>query len=270
MRFLRNVFLGLVIGIASITPGLSGGAIAAAMGLYEPIIRSLSQILNNFKKNFYFLLPFVIGGGIGVLVFSNSIEWLMQQAPNQVKILFLGLVAGSIPALIREANNQGFRLRYILASLIGLAIVYWGANFKFEPLADQTAYGPMHFILFGLIYAVGSIVPGISSSFIFMHLGVYDDMLNAISTLNFTKLLPAAIGLALGAIILIRCVEFLFSRYHTVAYYAVLGFLLGSALLILPSPRTGLLLLWDIAIFALGVSLSVVLLKLSASAKVLV
>lgn len=265
MRFVKNVFLGLVLGVAAITPGLSGGAVAAAMGLYEPIIRALSKILSNFKKSFSFLLPYVIGGAIGTLAFSSSIGWLMRQSPNQVKLLFLGLVAGSLPALIREANRKGFRLRYVLATILCLLIVYSGSTFKLEPLSQQGGYSPLHFVLFGLIYAVGSIVPGISSSFIFIHLGVYDDLLHAISTLNLPALIPAGLGLLVGAALLIRVVATLFNRYHSMAYYAVLGFLLGSALLIMPALRAGWLLLWDLAIFLLGIVLSRELLRLSSN-----
>lgn len=264
VAFLRDVFLGLVIGVAAITPGLSGGAMAAAMGLYEPIIRALNNIFRTPKRSFHFLIPYALGAIVGVLAFSNAMEWLMQQAPNQVKALFLGLVAGSLPALLREANKKGFRLRYLLALLIALIVVYQAATFTAWPRPTGGQLNFAHFILLGVIYAVGSIVPGISSSFIFIHLGVYEDLLRAISTVNIAALFPAAIGFLLGAVFLVRAVEVLFRRFHSLAYYSVLGFLLGSALLILPPLSLGMQLFWDMVTFSFGVILSIQLLRLSA------
>jgi len=71
MHFARDMVLGLIIGIAGITPGLSGGALAAAMGIYEPIIRALGSLLRNFKQSALFLLPLACGGLVGVLAFSR-------------------------------------------------------------------------------------------------------------------------------------------------------------------------------------------------------
>ncbi|KAF0193997.1 MAG: hypothetical protein FD169_2097 [Bacillota bacterium] len=267
MHFLRDVFLGVVIGVAAITPGFSGGALAAAMGLYEPIIRALSHLFRDLKGNSLFLFPFVLGGAIGVLAFSNVMGWLMQQAPDQVKLLFLGLVAGSVPALIREANAKGFRLRYLLATFAALALVYQGAALGLGQQASDSGHSAFHYVYYGFIYAVGSIVPGISSSFIFMHMGVYDDLLRAVSSIDMSVLLPVGFGLILGALLLIRMVETLFRKFHSLAYYAVLGFLLGSALLVLPKPQVGWLLLGDAFIFLLGVVLSIQLLRLSATTR---
>lgn len=264
MGFLRDLFLGLVIGVAAITPGLSGGAMAAAMGLYEPIIRSLNNIFRTFRRSAVFLFPFALGGSIGVLAFSNVMEWLMLQAPNQIKLLFLGLVAGSLPALVREANKRGFRLRYILATFISVIIVYKASTFTLWPEPSGMGLSSLHYAVLGFIYAVGSIVPGISSSFIFIHLGVYDDLLRAVSAVDISALFPAAIGFLLAALVLLRAVEELFSRFHSLAYYSVMGFLLGSALLIIPPLSLSWLLLWDVATFAFGVVLSIQLLRLSA------
>jgi len=62
MRFVRDFTLGLVIGIAAITPGLSGGALAAAMGMYEPIIRALSSLTRTFKRSTLFCYRWLAGG----------------------------------------------------------------------------------------------------------------------------------------------------------------------------------------------------------------
>ncbi|MBT9133765.1 MAG: hypothetical protein DDT39_00246 [Firmicutes bacterium] len=264
MRVVRDIILGLVIGIAGITPGLSGGALAAAMGIYEPIIRALSSLARNFRQSALFLLPLACGGLVGVLAFSRVMEWLMLVAPSQVKLLFLGLVAGSLPALLREANSTGFRLRYLLASLLALVIMYQGAELLAWPRALNGNFTFLHYAYFGFIYAIGSIIPGISSSFVLIHIGAYDDLLRAIATAYAPVLIPAALGFGLGALLLVRVVEKFFSRYHGLAYYSIVGFLLGSALLIWPDFSLGWMLVLDAAVFAGGILLSVLLLKFCA------
>ena len=266
MRFAREIVLGLVIGVAGITPGLSGGALAAAMGIYEPIIRALSSLSRTFKKSALFLLPLVCGGLVGVLAFSRVMEWLMLVYPSQVKLLFLGLVAGSLPALIREANSTGFRLRYVLATITALTLMYRGAELLAWPRVTDGTFSALHYAYFGFIYAIGSIIPGISSSFVLIHIGSYDDLLRAIATANAPILVPAALGFGLGIVLLVRAVEQVFARYHGLAYYAILGFLLGSALLIWPDLTLSWMLLVDAAVFVAGIILSALLLKFCSRA----
>lgn len=266
MHFARDMVLGLIIGIAGITPGLSGGALAAAMGIYEPIIRALGSLLRNFKQSALFLLPLACGGLVGVLAFSRVMEWLMLAYPSQVKLLFLGLVAGSLPALIREANRTGFRLRYVLATITALTLMYRGAELLAWPRVTDGTFSALHYAYFGFIYAIGSIIPGISSSFVLIHIGSYDDLLRAIATANAPVLVPAALGFGLGIVLLVRAVERTFARYHGLAYYSIIGFLLGSALLIWPDITLGWMLVVDATVFVGGIMLSTVLLKLCARA----
>jgi len=266
MRFAREIVLGLVIGVAGITPGLSGGALAAAMGIYEPIIRALSSLSRTFRKSALFLLPLACGGLVGVLAFSHVMEWLMLAYPSQVKLLFLGLVAGSLPALIREANSTGFRLRYVLATITALTLMYRGAELLAWPRVTDGTFSALHYAYFGFIYAIGSIIPGISSSFVLIHIGSYDDLLRAIATANAPILVPAALGFGLGIVLLVRAVEQVFARYHGLAYYSILGFLLGSALLIWPDLTLSWVLLVDATVFVAGIILSALLLKFCSRA----
>lgn len=266
MRFAREIVLGVVIGVAGITPGLSGGALAAAMGIYEPIIRALSSLSRTFRKSALFLLPLACGGLVGVLAFSRVMEWLMLAYPSQVQLLFLGLVAGSLPALIREANSTGFRLRYVLATITALTLMYRGAELLAWPRVTDGTFSALHYAYFGFIYAIGSIIPGISSSFVLIHIGSYDDLLRAIATANAPILLPAALGFGLGIVLLVRVVEQVFARYHGLAYYSILGFLLGSALLIWPDLTLSWMLLVDVAVFVAGIILSAMLLKFCSRA----
>ena len=78
MSFLMLFLKGIVIGIAMVIPGVSGGVIAVVFGIYEKMISSLTNLFKDFKKNFTYL--FVLGIGIlcGLIFFSNIILYFYE------------------------------------------------------------------------------------------------------------------------------------------------------------------------------------------------
>lgn len=263
--FMKRLISGLIIGVAGIIPGLSGGVIAAALGLYEPAILALTGIFKKPRQNTCFLLPLIIGAGAGMILFGNVVGWLMETASDEVLFLFFGLVGGSLPSVIKEANTQGFRLRYIWATVIALTAVlaldFWGS---LVAAADNTAAWDMgHGIFYGMILALGTIVPGISSSFLLIYLGAYQGYLNAIAAVDFAVLGPMALGFMIAALPLIKMVEIFFRRYHGASYYAVLGFLIGSMVIVFPGLAGGWKMLADMLLLCSGIVASLLLLKLN-------
>ena len=90
--FLKLFLLGLIIGIASITPGLSGGVIAVSLGLYSVAIDSVVNIRRQFKKSFAFLFPLCLGAGIGIISFGIIMKPLLEHYETAVIYLFMCLV----------------------------------------------------------------------------------------------------------------------------------------------------------------------------------
>ncbi len=71
---IKNILKGAVIGIANIIPGVSGGTMAVAMGIYDVLIRSLTHLFKEFKKSVMTLIPILIGAAIGIVGLSFLIE----------------------------------------------------------------------------------------------------------------------------------------------------------------------------------------------------
>ena len=111
-------------------------------------------------------------------------------------------------------------------------------------------------LLSGFILALGTIVPGMSSSFILIYLGTYEAIIRAISTIDIMHLFPVGIGFLLGALLIIKIVAYLFKHFQAQAYYTVLGLLIGSIVLIVPPFSLDMELLINILIFALGSALA--------------
>lgn len=54
MKLMKELFKGVIIGIANIIPGVSGGTMAVSMGIYDKMIYAVNNIRKQFKKVFSF------------------------------------------------------------------------------------------------------------------------------------------------------------------------------------------------------------------------
>ena len=75
-------------------------------GIYENLINSILGFFKNIKENFKFLFPLLTGGIIGIIVFGNILKYLFFAYPIQIKFVFIGLILGSIPKLIKELKGN--------------------------------------------------------------------------------------------------------------------------------------------------------------------
>ena len=120
--FLRLLFMGFIIGIASIIPGLSGGALAISLGLYAPALDAVLNLRSSFKKSVAFLIPVGIGVLIGIILFGVVMKPLIRNFETSIIFLFMGFVLGSIPSYIKESNQNGFRILFLVPMLIAFSL----------------------------------------------------------------------------------------------------------------------------------------------------
>lgn len=222
MRFLKNLFCGGVIGVAAILPGVSGGVLATVLGIYEPIISAISGFFKDAKKNFFYLLPFAVGGAAGFFIAGKLVFSLMSAYENQALFVFSGLVLGGMPALIATANSKGFKKRYLLAAFIAFFASFTLSELAQIPIRNEF----LRYFAGGGVYAFGSIVPGVSASFILINMGIYKDIITSLTEPRI--IIPFAVGAVLFAVLIIRAAAWLFKRFHGYAYYASIGLLTAS------------------------------------------
>lgn len=249
--FFRLLLLGLIIGIASIMPGMSGGILAIALGIYEPVLDAIVNIKAQFKKSFFFLLPIFIGAAIGIFIFSVIMKPLIQNFEISIIYFFIGLVLGSLPSFLKSANDGGFRLLYILPLLLffALGMIFAGAVDSNIKNAEIT---PLILLLSGGVLALGMVVPGVSSSFVLIQMGVYEKILNALLTFDFYYILWIGLGFLIIAVLLVKLLNVAFKKYHGFASYGALGFLISSIIAVYPGTRQGTGLLIDIILLIIG------------------
>ena len=80
---LKQILSGVVIGVANIIPGVSGGTMMVAMGIYDKLISSITGLFKEFKKSVRFLLPVGIGMVLGIVVLSKLIAIMFDVIPFQ-------------------------------------------------------------------------------------------------------------------------------------------------------------------------------------------
>ena len=88
------------------------------------------------------------------------------------------------------------------------------------------------------MYISGKIIPGISSTFFLMILGLYDYFLRFISfsfsIKDIIDFYPFILGVVIGIISLVKLINYLFKKYHQEFYSSIIGFVLGSIISIFP------------------------------------
>lgn len=266
--FIKKIMVGVVIGLAAITPGLSAGVLAASFGLYEPILNSVTHLRKEFKQGIQFLMPIIIGTIVGIFCFGNLMEYLMVSFETTVIFAFLGLIAGSFPSLVHEANDgvKKIKISYIITAIISfLVIMFLNVSMK-RVIPQGLSLNPITSIICGGVIAIGTVIPGISSSFMLIQLGVYKELLAALTSFDYKTVLFLGLGFGVTAIAFIFIASYLFNRFRAFSYYGVIGFLLGSVTGVFPGFSRGYLVIIDLIIFAIcAVCLWVLMNKIPSS-----
>ena len=235
-RFTLKVLItGFCIGIGCIAPGLSGGAIAVVFGLYPVITESLATIHKQFVQKLKFLIPLGLGAVISILLFSHVIDYLFATFNTAVRCLFIGLMAGTIPAVFRTANKNGFKRWYLILLAVALFATI-GSTVLLDTDAAGSLDSPPWWLLLisGALLGFGAIVPGISSSFMLMTIGVYEPILHAFTTWDFGVLIPVAIGFVAFVLVFIKLVNWAYKVAYGPVSYTICGLLLGSMVPVIP------------------------------------
>ena len=222
-RFLK----GILVGIGGIAPGLSGSIMLVIFGLYEKTIEAIGTLFKDFKKNVIFLVPLFMGFGVGILAFSKVVDYLLNSHELYTRFAFLGLVIGTIPLFYQEVKKEGYKKQYygivVLAFIIGILL------FSFNKNLFPTVKNPNIFqsIILGISVAGSTIIPGVDSATILSALGLYEIYVTSIANLDFAVLLPAAIGLGLGALSISYLINILIKKYYTITFSVIFGLFLS-------------------------------------------
>ena len=248
---IKQILQGMVVGIANIIPGVSGGTMMVAMGLYDRLIHAITHLKSEFKDSMKLLIPIFAGAGIAIVALSRLFEFLLATYPIPTNFAFCLLIAGSLPFIFKKVKGHKVTVSKIIPFLIFFGVVILMALLgETGGASADVSFGFVNLLkLFGvgIIAAATMVVPGVSGSMMLMLLGYYDTILKVINDfvdalVKFDMgglmtgvgiLAPFGIGVVIGIFLIAKIIEFIFSKAEIHAYYGIIGLILASPIAIL-------------------------------------
>ena len=207
-RIFHKFIAGFFMGIAEITPGISGATIAGIFNVYKGFISFLKAlnpinlkngILNFLKKiDTNFIVPLILGMAISVYLSAFAIDYLISNYLFLFKI-FLSLVM--VFAVVKNCFfDQAYEKskRYLLSFSVGILIALIIALSIFQLDFNNAVL----LLIAGLLAFTAFLLPGISGSLVLVILGVYESVILSIKELDLYALLPFIIGMFLSFLII--------------------------------------------------------------------
>ncbi len=245
-HLIKETARGIVIGVANIIPGVSGGTMAVSMGVYDKLIEAVTDLRKNFKKSFLFLLPYLIGAVLGIVALSFVVRHSLQTWPLQTAGLFIGLIMGGLPVILKNFRGAKINIGHVVIFIaFFLLVIFMSLNKDIESTATDFNLNPIMIIqLFavGMIAAATMIIPGVSGSMVLMILGFYNGIISNISqfikallsfdmagiTHGLGVFIPFGIGILIGVALIAKMIRWLFANAPISTYAAITGLILAS------------------------------------------
>lgn len=259
--FCYRILCGFCLGISIFAPGISGSIMAIIMGIYDKLIDITSNPFKSLKQNIKFLFPMGIGAVISLILFVFIFSYLFETYEKAVYMLFVGLIAGNLPMICKEANKSEFKWYYLLGAIIAVTVAFVIGIMSDNVSGAKGAAVSDNFIYLAVCGAVGgfvSLVPGMSISMILIIMGVYDKLINSAKSLDIAVIAVVGIAFVLAMVFSSRFIKFIFNKFSGFANFMVLGFLVGSIggiLCSLPSDGSNIA---GIIMLILGLAISLV------------
>lgn len=293
MKWFLDVLRGMVIGLANVIPGVSGGTMMVSMGIYDKLIYSINNLFKKFKECFKILLPYLVGMAIAIILGSVALKVAFEKYPLPTNTLFIGLILGSLPIILKQIKGAKINAIHVLIFLVFAALVIVPKVIANNTLVGDNVNGGSQaltldvghiiiYFLLGVLASASMVIPGISGSMMLKIFGYYEPIVtqtlggtfkDAIPSGNWNLvlhnvgvLLPFAVGIVVGIFGVAKLIEFLLKKWKVPTYCGILGMVVASPVVILMDPAIYAGFNWVIcvaAVIALVVGV-VISLKLGA------
>lgn len=271
---IKNFLGGILIGIANIIPGVSGGTIIVILGLFDKVMEAISNIFKlkiSFKErldSLIFIGQIGIGLVIGLVGFAKVLEYLFVKFEIQTLFFFAGLIISSVPMLKKqEMDNKKIKPIYFILGILLIGIIAYlnpgesGNIVKLDTLLDINLNFSylLTLILIGAIAGATMIFPGISGSMVLLVIGKYHlfkGYVANVTTFELQILIPLvfiAMGVGIGIILSAKLTNYLLKNFKQNTMSFIIGLIIMSSIIILPTNGYNLVnTLTSILMFILG------------------
>jgi putative membrane protein len=235
-------------GTADVVPGVSGGTVALVLGIYERLlanVRAGAAVLSAALRGrlgeawsragrieWVWLVSLVAGIGLAVVTLAHTIEVLLEEQPVRMAALFFGLVGGSVVVATRLLRRP-VPAHGAAAALVGVA-AFWLLGLRSGPVDDPSL---LVYLGAGAVAICAMILPGVSGSFLLLMLGMYDNVLGAVTDRDVAVLGVFLVGCVVGLAAFSTLLHWLLARWHDLVMAALIGLMLGSLRVLWPWPE---------------------------------
>jgi putative membrane protein len=249
--FVRLAAGGALMGIANIIPGVSGGTMILAMGLYERFVESVAQITRlRFRIGpVGFLSTLGLAAIVAVFAMVGPINWGLTYHQHIMFALFMGLTLGGVPLIWRHMTPIG--VTGYAGAAAGLLVMV-ATSFI---LAQLDLPSSVTFLFFGgVIGSAAMVLPGLSGSYLLLALGLYFPITDGLSRFKgalaamdigsamepaLGVILPVGLGVLAGIVGLTNLLKAALERLYQPTMGLLLGLLLGSVFFLYPFREPG-------------------------------
>lgn len=233
---IKVFFSGLLMGIADIVPGVSGGTMAFILGVYDRLINALSGVNKEsigmlFKGDLkglwhHFDLGFLLTLGLGivtsVVLFAQIITYWLNEYPVYLWSFFFGLILASAVLLLKQIET--INVFTVFVCLCG--VVIGGLASVLVPVQLDVTYSMIFFS--GMIAICAMILPGISGSFLLLLIGMYEFIISSIKLMQLDVVVTFAVGALIGLLSFSKLLKWLLSTYKSITLAGLTGVMLGA------------------------------------------
>lgn len=243
----RSAVGGVLMGLANLVPGISGGTMLLAAGVYTHFIQAIADLSTlKFKKVSLVVLAVVVAtAGLSILLFAGPVKAMVVEHRWVMYSLFIGLSLGGLPVvwdMAKPATGSlwgGAAAGFAMMALIAVAQSGNGGS------EQSGSAGMVLMFLAGVAGASAMILPGISGGYLLLVLGVYVPILGAIDTLKtalkardiealmdptINVVLPVGVGVVIGVVAVSNLLKIALAKFEKPTLGALLGFLAGAVI----------------------------------------
>ncbi len=224
---------GALIGLGAVLPGISGGVLSVVFGVYKPLMELLANPAQNFKTHAPRLLPYILGYIVGFMQVANLLAYFLTKYPSYSVCLFIGLIAGMLPSLWKEAGLKGRRASSLLSMFLSMCAVF-ALLISLNIASIKITPGFIWYLFCGFCLALSIIAPGMSFSTLLMPLGLYTPFVEGIGRLLPEVLVPGGIGGLITIVFLSKAVNSLFDSHYSVVFHGIVGIIIAATVMIVP------------------------------------
>lgn len=236
----RSAVGGILMGLANLVPGISGGTMLLASGVYLEFIGAIAKLsrLKFEKRSIVVLGVIVVFALLAIVLGAGPVKDLVVGSRWIMYSLFIGLTLGGVPIVWKLAKPATG------ATWAGVVIGFGTlAALAASSVGGGTSDGFVLMFIAGLAGASAMILPGVSGGYLLVLMGAYVPLLAGIDAFKealkaadvsammtpFTAVvLPVGLGVVVGVLVVSNGLKWVLERYEKLTLGVLLGFLFGS------------------------------------------